>query len=126
MAKSAGFRVEGVRNLVKELQAMGVEVEDLKEAFGDLASEGARKAAGFVKSRTGRLAASVRGNRAKNKAVVTAGRASVPYGGVTNYGWSKRNITGQQFMQRADEAMRPVAIERITDHLQKTIKRRGL
>ena len=41
------------------------------------------------------------GNRAKARAVVTAGRAATPYAGVQNYGWRRRNITPSYFLNRA-------------------------
>jgi hypothetical protein len=126
MAVTGGVQVEGLNTLVRDLERLGVEVTDLKDAFAAIASEAATKAAGFAPRRTGRLAASVRGNRSKNKAVVTAGKASIGYAVVVNYGSPKRHIAASQFMQRADEAMRPVALERINTAIQDAIRRAGL
>jgi phage gpG-like protein len=126
MAVGGGVRVEGLNTLVRDLERLGVEVDDLKAAFGAIAAEGAQKAAQFAPRRTGRLAASVRGNRAKNKAVVTAGKASIAYAVVINYGSPKRHIAASQFMQRADEAMRPIALERIEAAISTAIRKTGL
>ena len=87
-----GTKVEGLNQVVRALQQMGVEVEDLKAAFSKIADRAAQVASDAAPKKSGRLAADIRGNRAKSKAVVTAGRASVPYAGPINYGWPKRNI----------------------------------
>lgn len=122
----AGVQVEGLNQVVRGLVELGLDAEDLKGAFGPIAAEGAELAAGFAPKRTGRLAGTVRGNRAKNKAVVTAGRGRVKYAGPINYGWRRRNIDPARFMQRADEAMRPIALEKLEDEINRAIERRGL
>lgn len=142
MPQAAGFKVEGVTKLVRELSALGLEVDDLKDAFSEIADEGAKLAAGFAPRRSGNLASSIRGNRAKSKAVVSAGYAKkVPYAGAINYGWGsqafgfkhgryasgiKGSHSGSFFMQRADEAMRPRAILELEQAINRKIRERGL
>lgn len=126
MASGFGVRVTGLRETVRGLEKTGVAVADLKQAFGAIAAAGARFARGFAPSRSGRLEGTIRGNKAKNKAVITAGRASVPYAGPANYGWPARNITANPFMQKADEAMEPVALDQLQDEIQDIIRRNGL
>lgn len=126
MANRTGFTVEGLNRVVRELQAMGVEVSDLKAAFSKIAAEGAQRAAQYAPKRTGRLAGDVRGNRAKSKAVVTAGRAAVPYAGAINYGWPSRGIEASEFMQRADESMQPIALQMLEEEINNQIRSRGL
>ena len=122
-----GVRVEGLNQLTRDLLALGLTVDDLKGAFGAISAQGAALAADFAPHRTGRLARSVRGNRAKNKAVITAGRkSSTPYAGAINYGWPARGIEASEFMQRADLAMRPVAVEKLEAEIDRAINRRGL
>lgn len=121
-----GIRVEGLTPLVRNLLALGLELDDLKDAFAEIADEGANLAAGFAPRRSGALAGSIRGNRAKNKAVVSAGKARVPYAGPINYGWPRRGISAALFMQRADRAMQPRALREITDAINDQIKRKGL
>src|SRR5690349_16603623 len=115
MVDRVGFRVDGLSSVVRGLQAMGLEVEDLKDAFAKIADQGAQKAAGYAPHLTGTLAGDVRGNRAKSKAVVTAGRASVPYAGAINYGWRAHNIEPAGFLQKTDEAMQPIALRLLED-----------
>lgn len=126
MAVQGGVRVTGLNKVVRDLQALGLELDDLKDAFAGIAADGARLAAGFAPKRSGALAASIRGNRAKNKAVVAAGRARVPYAGPINYGWRKRRIAPALFMQKADEAMRPRALAELEQAIDRKIRERGL
>lgn len=121
-----GLRVTGLREMVRDLEAVGVEVEDLKDAFGAIAQEGAEVGRGLTPQRSGRLAGSTRGNRAKAKAVVTWGRASIPYAGVQNYGWPRRNIRPQEFAQGTDRVMSPIAVRKLEDNIEQVIRERGL
>lgn len=121
-----GFQVQGLSQVVRALQEMGLEVEDLKTAFSRIAAEGAQVASREAPKRSGRLSGDIRGNRAKSKAVVTAGRKSVPYAGPINYGWPARKIKPNGFMQRADEAMQPRALQMLEDEINAQIRKRGL
>lgn len=123
---SGGVRVTGLNAVVRDLQAIGLGVEDLKGAFGEIARLGAEVAASKVHSDSGALAADVRGNRAKSKAVITAGRASLPYAGVQNYGWPAMNISPQGFMQAADRTLQPLALRMLERDINQLIRRRGM
>lgn len=127
MARTPGLHVSGLSRVTRALLDMGLEVTDLKDAFSDIAAEGARQVAQFApRGATGRLAGDARGNRAKSKAVVTIGRASVPYAGPINYGWREHNISPAGFLQRADEAMQPYALKRLDKNIDDIITKRGL
>jgi hypothetical protein len=113
--------VEGLREKVRALEALGVEVDDLKDAFAGIAAEGAALASRLAPRRSGRLAGSIRGNRAKGKAVVTAGRATVPYAGPINYGWRRRHIGDDLFMQRADAQLEERAVALLEENLNTAV-----
>jgi hypothetical protein len=121
-----GVEVRNLPKVVRGLQAIGLDVEDLKDAFGTIASEAAEAIAEEAPQRTGRLSADVRGNRAKGKAVVRAGRASVPYAGPINYGWEARNIEPALFMQAGEQKYVPTAVRRLEEEINAAIRRRGL
>jgi hypothetical protein len=121
-----GYTVEGLSRLTRDLKAAGADVDDLKDAFAKIAKQGTDLAAGYAPKRTGRLAASIRGNRAAGKAVVTAGRASVKYAGPINYGFPKRNIAPSGFMQRASDEVGPKALDILQDEVNQAIRARGL
>ena len=126
MARLSGFKVDGLYQVVGALMAIGLEVDDLKSAFSSIAETGAQLASRYAPRRSGALAADIRGNRAKSKADVTAGRVSVPYAGPINYGWAAHGIEANGFMQRADADMRPFALKRLEDEINTQIRKRGL
>lgn len=126
MARSEGVRVEGLNETVRALQGMGAGLDDLKDAFAPIASEAAEASRPHIRTKTGKLRGTARGNRAKNKAVVTWGRASVRYAGVQNYGWPKRGIRAMDFTGATDRAMETRAPELITENINKLIDERGL
>lgn len=126
MVDRVGFRVEGLNQVVRALQQLGLDVDDLKGAFSKIAAEGAQVAAAYAPKRTGRLAGDIRGNRAKSKAVIAAGRSSVPYAGPINYGWAARGIEPSGFMQKADKTMQPRAIQMLEAEINQKIRERGL
>lgn len=126
--KASGIygKVEGLNKTLTSLQRFGVEAQDLKDVFSEIAAEGARLASSFAPKRSGRLQASIRGNKAKAKAIVIAGRARVPYAGAINYGWPKRNIKPALFMQRADAKLAPLAVEMMEQGLDRAARKAGL
>ena len=118
--------VQGLRQVVKDLLEIGVDLEDLKDAMADVAKAATDVAQAAAPTRSGALRASIRGNRAKGKAVVTAGRARVPYAGAINYGWPKRGIRPAHFMQKADEVVGPKAVQMLEESINKIIESKGL
>lgn len=127
MAVYGGVRVTGLTAVTRALLEIGLEVDDLKDAMSAIANEGARLAASYAPVRSGDLAGSVRGNRARSSAHVAAGSAAaVPYAGVQNYGWRAHNIAPNGFMQRADQEWQPYALRRLEQEISKQIARRGL
>jgi hypothetical protein len=122
----ASIRVDGLAQVVRALLAIGLDVDDLKDAFSAIAREGAQIASREAPRLTGALAADIRGNRARSKAVVAAGRVSVPYAGPINYGWAKRGISPSGFMQAADREWQPYALQRLAHEINSKIAEKGL
>jgi len=120
------YRIANLGQTVRALIALGVDVDDLKDAFGDIAQQGAQIAASHAPRLSGRLAGDVRGNRARSKAVITAGRVSVPYAGPINYGWAARNIAPSGFLQKADQELQPIALRLLEQGINAAIRRRML
>lgn len=127
MPTAAGsVRVDGLNQTLTALQRFGVEAGDLKDVMSAIADEGAQLASSFAPKRSGRLSSSIRGNKAKAKAIVIAGRARVPYAGAINYGWPNRGIRPALFMQRADAALAPKAVQMLEAGIDQLIRREGL
>lgn len=127
MPSKTGISVEGLREFVRDLEKLGVEVNDLKEVFGRIS----KRAEGVMQSkapvRSGALRGSFRGNRAKNKAVVTAGnKRRVAYAGAINYGWRARGIRPANFVAATDAVMQTEALELLDEGINDLIKRYGL
>lgn len=126
MAVYGGVRVEGLSAVTRALLELGLEVDDLKDAFSNISREGAQLVARYAPHKTGALAGNVRGNRARSSAHVAAGGASVPYAGPINYGWARHNITASGFMQKADKEWQPYSLRRLEQEINAQITRRGL
>jgi HK97 gp10 family phage protein len=121
------IRITGLSELRRDLKTLGVDLEDLKAAMAKLADMGAQAAIGHVPKRSGALAGSIRGNRAKSKAVVTAGRGRTSqYAGIINYGSPGRGIAAQPFMQQADRDVAPKVVPTLTADIDRLIRQRGL
>lgn len=83
---ASGVRITGLRETVRNLERLGVSVQDLKEAFLDISRDVVAEARGRVRVLTGAHQASIREAKTKNKAVVRAGNAgNAPAAGVLNY-----------------------------------------
>lgn len=124
--ETVSIRVDGLNQMVRALLAVGLDVDDLKDAFSAIAREGAEAAARHAPRLTGALAGDIRGNRARSKAVITAGRVSLPYAGPINYGWAKRGIAPSGFMQAADREIQPYALRRLAAEINSKIAQKGL
>lgn len=122
----ATVQVEGLRELVRDLEAAGAELDDLKDVFAEIASEAAAVAAPAVPRRTGALAASTRGNRAKNKAVVTIGKARTPYAGPIVWGWPARGIKASPVVPRTNQYMETRAPELLETGIDRVMEGLGL
>lgn len=94
-------KVDGLPRLRAALRAAGHDVADLKDANAAAAALVASTAASRAPRRSGRLASTVRGNRAVGRATVLAGGAAVPYAGPIHWGWPARGIEAQPFMSNA-------------------------
>jgi len=121
------IKVTGLAQLTRDLKNLGIDMEDLKTAMAKIADLGAQAAAGHAPKRSGALAGSIRGNRAKNKAVVSAGRGPTSeYAGVINFGSPARGIPAQHFMQRADADISPRVVPMLTADIDRLIRDKGL
>lgn len=103
--------VDGARQLRRDLRRMGDDLAELKDAHAAAAALVAAEAGRRAPKRTGRLAGSVRGNRALSRATVSAGRASIPYAGPIHWGWAARGIEANPFVADAATATEPAWVE---------------
>lgn len=113
----AVMKIEGFNKTVRALNRAGAEAQDMKDLMHSLGSLVVKTARPLTPHKTGRLAGSIRAGRGKTKAVVTAGRKSIPYAGVQHYGWPAHHIKASMFLVKALE----VKSEEIVRNLVKGI-----
>jgi len=82
-------------------------VREMAAANRKLSEAGALSARGEAPKLSGRLAASIRPHRGRwYKAEIKAGGKRLPYAGPIHYGWPKRNIEPNLFLERGAERIR--------------------
>lgn len=113
--------VDGLRRLRKDLRAMGDDLSDVKDANAGAARVVADDAARRAPKRTGRLAASIRGNRAASRATVSAGGARLPYGGPIHYGWPGHGIEPHPFITDAAQATEATWLPLYEHHIEQAV-----
>lgn len=105
MARGPAVRVEGLRELKRTMRAAGVDMADLKEATSTAAATVATYSMARAPHRSGRLAGSIKGNKAMNRATVGS---RLVYGGPIHWGWPGHNIAAQPFIADAAAATEPI------------------
>ena len=94
MARDAGVKVEGVKQLRKTMTAAGLSLADLKDSHKQAATIAANASQDRTPRITGRLSRTIRGAGTKTAGVVRAGNKSVPYGPAVHWGrkfWPNRS-----------------------------------
>jgi hypothetical protein len=107
MARGAVIEVEGARELRRTLARAGHDLDDLVAANSAVAALVSTRSKSSAPHRSGRLAGSIRGSKAKASAVVRAGGAAVVYAGVIHYGWPAHNIEPDKFLTDTARATEP-------------------
>lgn len=118
---SVSMQLRGVRELSRALRSAGGDLDDLKTTNRQAADVVSPVAAQLAPKRTGRLASTVRSGATRRAGVVRAGKKAVPYAGVINYGWPKRNIKASLFMNRAAKQTEPQWTQIYNQAVQKII-----
>lgn len=98
MAAKAAY-VVGQKRFVQTMRKAGADMKELKDVnrqAADIALPAVRSLA--PRGKTGRLASSVRAGATQKAGVIRAGRKSVPYAGVINYGWPARRTKPRLFV----------------------------
>jgi HK97 gp10 family phage protein len=121
----SGVRVKGLREVVRSLERLGVEAKDLKGAFKRIGALIQHDAQTLAPEKTGRLAASIRPSNTKNKSVIRAGGAKVPYAGVQHYG-GYHNIEAKPFLTDAVSRNQSKAVDLMDEELNRLIRSLGL
>lgn len=120
--------VTGLQETVRNLQKLGTEVDDIKDAFHEIGEVAVSIMRGYVPTGpTGKLRASVRANRAKNSVRVTVGNnlkskaKGVRYAGPINFGWQTRGIWPDDFTGDTDKEMQPRTVDLLAEQMGRLI-----
>lgn len=112
--------VHGLRETVKTLERLGVEVKDLKAGFKRAGTVVVDEAKTLVPVLSGKLMNTIKASNTKNKSVVRAGGARVPYAGVIHYG-GYNNIKAHPFLTDAASIKEAEVVNVIDEELNKLI-----
>lgn len=123
---AVGVRVEGLRETVAKLEKLGAESGDLKDAFNKAGQIVVNKAKPLTNPKSGRLAGSIRASRTKNKSIIRAGGARIPYAGVIHFGWPGHNIEPKNYLYGAAASSQDEVVNVIDRELNELIRRLGL
>lgn len=118
------IRVTGLGKTIRAMSKAGADATDLKDLMHSIGLMVIGRANPPVK--TGRLAGSMRAGRGKTKAVVRAGRASVPYAGVIHYGHPARNIKPNPFYITALQSSQGKALQMLDEGLAEILEKNNL
>ena len=94
----ANISIQGVKEVTDSLNKMARDLESNIELNKELSTTLSQKASAMAPKLTGALASSIVGNPSAEKAQILAGSAAVPYAGVIEYGWPKKNIQAQPYL----------------------------
>lgn len=100
MAQSVGIRTKGLKETIKKLERLGVEVNDIKAAMQTIAKDVVDDAKSRTPVKSGRLRNSIKSSRAKNKIAIRMGNSGkLYYASFIEYGTSK--ISARRMVQEA-------------------------
>lgn len=116
---ATGARVTGLREVVRDLERLGVDVADLKEAFGDVARDVAADARSLVHVVTGALQGTIRPAKSKNKAVVRAGNG-------TRVQYAREQDNANSFLTGPANNDTAGKVAKVEHNLQELIRKRNL
>ena len=121
----AGQYVTGLRETVRSLERLGVAVADMKAVFSKIGKNVVSDAQHLAPHKTGRLAASIKASNTKNKSIVRAGNARVPYAGVQHYG-GYNNISPHPYLTDAIQRNQSKTVQALEDGIGQLIRTYGL
>ena len=124
--KTQSIKIQGAKELRRELRKMGDDMQDLKELNLDVATIVSERAKDIVPRRTGNLADTIRPSGTKTAGRVRAGFKRVPYAGVIHFGFPARRIQPQPFLYDALDQRRGEVFDAYFKGVKKIQRKAGL
>ena len=120
--RDADIQIRGLNETVRSLEKFGAAATDLKAAFRRIGSLVVNRAAILAPRRTGLLASTIKPSNTRNKSIVRAGSAAVPYAGVIHYGWQGHGIEPHPFLTTAIQSESAAVIQAVDDEIRDLIR----
>ena len=120
------IRVDGLRKTLRAMEQAGADAQDMRELMHSLGMIVVGAARPNTPTLSGALAGTLRAGKGKTKAVVRAGRASVPYAGVQHYGWPARGIDASPFLTDAVQSTRAQTFAALDEGIGDILKKNDL
>lgn len=122
----ASITIKGVDEVKSSLNKLANDIEDSSDTIQSLGSVLANKASAIAPQQSGRLAASV-GYKFENGSLqIYAGNETVPYAGVIEYGYPKRNIKEQPYLRPAVNNNMGMIEQKYNEQIENSIKKYNL
>jgi hypothetical protein len=122
----AGVVVTGVKETINALNLFVEDVKANQSLNKEIGSKISQNASALAPKRTGALARSVGFEASAQKATIYAGSGSVPYAGVTEYGWPQRGRQARPYLNPAVQNNIGFVIVRYNEEIQKAIRKYNL
>jgi len=122
--RANGVQVDGLRKVVREIEKLGVEVQDLKAVFTRIGARALGTANAGTPVRTGALKASNKQSKRKNSVYLYSGNAKANYAIYPHYGTIKQ--PAQLYLQAAVKKDGPWAVQELDREMKRLINKVGL
>ena len=118
-----GIKVLGLNKVVRNLEKLGVDSEDIKDAFTKVGSRVVSQAKLAAPADTGAMKKSIRASRRKNSSYIRMGSAKAYYARFIEYG--TLYITPRRVLRGVVQREGAWAVETIESEFNKLIIKRG-
>jgi hypothetical protein len=118
--------VKGVDALTVKLLKFSEDVENAQVFGNEIGRVIVADASAMAPKRSGALAASIGSTVTSTGIQVYAGSESVPYAGVIEFGWPRKNISSQPYLTPAVYNNMDSIVRKYEDGISKTIKKYNL
>jgi hypothetical protein len=126
MAEAIEVSIQGVDEVKTSINNI---VREIKSNLGlnkELSINLAQKASAIAPRLTGALASSIVGNGSSERAQIVAGSSAVPYAGVIEYGWPKKNIQAQPYLRTAVNNNMGYIVQKYEESIKNIVKQYNL
>lgn len=119
-----GIQVVGLRKVVRQIEKLGVEAEDLKDAFRRIGARALSTANAGTPVSSGALKSSNRQSKRKNSVYLYSGKAKTYYARFVHYGTVK--MEARPYLSETVQKDGPWAVKQLEAEMAQLINRLGL